>query len=60
MSAIELWAFSGRTSRKNYLLIGVIAFLLKSNLDRVVATYFFHRSWGLLNYWFPFPSITQP
>ena len=56
----ELWAFSGRTSRTTYFLIGVIAFLLKSNLDRVTATYFFHHGWGLLNYWFPFPGAGGP
>ena len=60
MGALQLWAFSGRSSRKNYFLIGTIAFLLKSNLDRLIATYLFHRPWGLLNYWFPFPAVTQP
>jgi uncharacterized membrane protein YhaH (DUF805 family) len=60
MRAMKLWAFSGTISRKNFFLIGVIAFLLKSNLDRLFASYFFHRSWGLINYWFPFPSVTQP
>lgn len=60
MGALQLWAFSGRTGRKNYLLIGIIAFLLKSNIDRVLATYFFHRPWGLLNYWFPFPAVAEP
>lgn len=60
MRVAELWSFSGRTSRKNYLLIGVSAFLLKSNLDRIVATYSFRRPWGLLNYWFPFPSVIRP
>ncbi len=60
MRALQLWAFSRTTGRKNYLFIGVIAFLLKSNLDRVIAMYAFHRSWGPLNYWFPFPSGTRP
>jgi uncharacterized membrane protein YhaH (DUF805 family) len=60
MRAIELWAFSGTISRKNFFFIGVIAFLLKSNLDRLLASYFFDRSWGLLNYWFSFHSVKQP
>jgi uncharacterized membrane protein YhaH (DUF805 family) len=60
MRASQLWAFSGRTNRGSYLLIGTVAFLLKSNLDRVIATYFFHRPWGILSYWFPFPTATGP
>jgi uncharacterized membrane protein YhaH (DUF805 family) len=60
MRGLQLWAFSGRTGRENYFFIGVIAFLLKSNMDRVIATYFFHRNWRLLNYWFPLPSGTRP
>jgi len=60
MRVTQLWAFSGKTSRKSLFLIGTIIFLVKSNLDRIIATYFFHRPWGLLNYWFPFPSVTQP
>ncbi len=60
MRALQLWAFSGKTGRENYFFIGVIAFLLKSNLDRVIASYFFHRSWGPLNYWFPLPTETRP
>jgi len=60
MSESQLWSFSGRTSRSRYFLIGVIAFLLKSNIDRVIATYFFHHRWGVLNYWFPFPGVSNP
>ncbi len=60
MRLLRLWSFSGITSRKAYFLIGTIAFLLKSNLDRVIATYLFHRPWGLLNYWFPFPTVSKP
>jgi len=60
MSESQLWSFSGRTSRSRYFLIGVIAFLLKSNIDRIIATYFFHHRWGVLNYWFPFPGVSSP
>jgi uncharacterized membrane protein YhaH (DUF805 family) len=56
----QLWSFSGRTDRKSYALIGVIAFAIKSNIDRMVATYGFRHGWGLLNYWFPFPSKARP
>jgi uncharacterized membrane protein YhaH (DUF805 family) len=60
MRILQLWSFSGTASRKAYVLIGTIAFLLKSNVDRVIANYFFFRPWGLLNYWFPFPAVTRP
>ena len=60
MSESQLWAFSGRTSRKKYFLIGVIAFLIKSNIDRMIATYSFRHPWSLLNYWFPFPLANSP
>lgn len=57
---LNLWSFSGRAGRTQYFLVGVAAFLLKSNVDRAVATYGFQRHWGLLNYWFPFPSVAPP
>src|SRR5580704_18683170 len=60
MRLSQLWSFAGGTDRKTYALIGVIAFALKSNLDRIVATYYFRRGWGLLNYWFPFSSKLGP
>lgn len=60
MNESQLWSFSGRTDRKKYFLIGVIAFLIKSNVDRMIATYSFHRPWGVLNYWFPFPAVRSP
>jgi hypothetical protein len=56
----QLWDFSGVTDRKAYALIGVIAFAIKSNIDRVVAMYCFRRTWGMLNYWFPFHSKIAP
>jgi len=49
MGLSQLWSFSGRTDRKTYALIGVIAFAIKSNIDRIVATYDLRRgSPGLL------------
>ena len=49
----NLWSFSGRISRRQYLLVGVVAFLLKINIDRSVAIYGFGRPWSATNYWFP-------
>lgn len=60
MRLSKLWDFSGTTDRKTYVLIGVIAFAIKSNIDRIVAMYYFGRSWGVLNYWFPFHSKVTP
>ena len=57
---LRLWSFSGRIGRMQYFLVGVAAFLLKSNIDREVATHGFGRTWRLLNYWFPFPSPATP
>jgi uncharacterized membrane protein YhaH (DUF805 family) len=56
----NLWSFSGRISRLQYLLVGVVAFLLKINIDRSVAMYWFGRPWGATNYWFPSLSNTGP
>jgi hypothetical protein len=42
-----------------YALIGVIAFLLKHNLDRFVATFVFHRLWGIFNYWIPVHDVPR-
>src|SRR5215813_10343965 len=36
-----------------YALVGVVGFALKHNLDRLVATFGFHRPWGVFNYWAP-------
>jgi len=60
MRASELWNFSGRTNRISYVLIGVFGFAVKSNIDRIVASYGFHRNWSVFNYWFPFPSNLRP
>lgn len=60
MNWSDLWSFSGRTRRIPYFLIGTIGFLLKSNVDRIVAMYGFHREWSFLNYWFPLPALRRP
>jgi uncharacterized membrane protein YhaH (DUF805 family) len=60
MRSGQLWNFSGRTNGKTYALIGIIAFAVKSNIDRIVATYFFRHQWNVLSYWFPFPAKLGP
>jgi hypothetical protein len=49
----DLYRWDGTIDRAAYLIIGVIGFALKHNLDRLVATLIFHRRWGIFNYWIP-------
>lgn len=53
----DLWNPNGTVNRANYALVGVLGFAVKHNLDRVVATYVFHRPWGLFNYWMPIRDV---
>ena len=55
----ELWGSSGTIDRGSYALLGLIGFTLKHNLDRLVATYAFHRPWGLFNYWVPVRDVAR-
>jgi uncharacterized membrane protein YhaH (DUF805 family) len=49
----DLWHWDGTINRGPYALIGVLAFALKHNLDRVVAQTFFNRPWTIFSYWSP-------
>jgi uncharacterized membrane protein YhaH (DUF805 family) len=49
----EIWSFSGQVGRGAYAAVGVIGLALKHNLDRAVATFVFHRPFGIFNYWIP-------
>ena len=55
----ELWRPSGTIGRGTYALIGVVGFVLKHNLDRLVATFGFHRPWGVFNYWIPLRDVVR-
>jgi uncharacterized membrane protein YhaH (DUF805 family) len=50
----DLWRWDGKVSRKSYALVGLIGFAIKHNLDRLIATGFFHSStgYGFVGYWF--------
>jgi hypothetical protein len=37
MDFLGFWKFSGKVDRKTYAIVGLVAFFLKENLDRVVA-----------------------
>lgn len=46
----DLWRWDGTVDRGPYLVIGILLFALKHNLDRLVASVFFGRHWDLFNY----------
>lgn len=49
----DLWRWDGTVDRGTYAIIGLLGFAIKHNLDRLVASYVFHRPWGVFNYWVP-------
>src|SRR5436190_7393890 len=55
----DLWRSTGSIDRATYALVGVLGFAVKHNLDRFVASYGFHRPWGLFNYWVPVRDIAR-
>src|SRR6266571_2793766 len=55
----DLWRSEGTIGRGAYALVGLLGFALKHNLDRLVATYGFHRPWGLFNYWVPVRDVAR-
>jgi hypothetical protein len=55
----DLWRLSGTIDRGPYALVGAIGFALKHNLDRLLATYGFHREWGVFNYWIPLRDVAK-
>ncbi|MEL6182828.1 MAG: DUF805 domain-containing protein, partial [Myxococcota bacterium] len=54
----DLWRWDGTVERGPYVLIGVIGFALKHNIDRIVASAFFDRGWSLFNYLEPKEAVT--
>jgi len=55
----DLWRPGGTIDRGTYALVGLLGFGVKHNLDRLVATYGFHREWGLFNYWVPVRDVAR-
>jgi hypothetical protein len=49
----DLWRSDGTIDRGTYVLVGLVGFAVKHNLDRFVASFVFHRPWDLFNYWVP-------
>jgi hypothetical protein len=55
----DLWRLGGTIDRGAYALVGLVGFAVKHNLDRLVATYVFHRPWTLFNYWVPVRDVAR-
>lgn len=55
----ELFTLTGTIGRGTYAVIGLFGFAIKHNLDRFVATFFFHRPWDLFNYWIPVRDVAR-
>lgn len=58
-SASQLWRPTGVVDRGPYVIIGLLGFALKHNLDRMLASLVFHRPWGLFNYWIPVRNVVH-
>ena len=55
----RLWSPSGSVTRRAYALVGLLGFTVKHNLDRFVASFGFHRRWGVFNYWVPVRDVAR-
>ncbi|MBL8152504.1 MAG: hypothetical protein JNN15_21510, partial [Blastocatellia bacterium] len=49
-SISDLWRWDDTVDRGPYVLIGVVLFALKHNIDRFVASFVFNQKWSLFNY----------
>ena len=58
-SAIQLLRPTGLVDRGPYVIIGLLGFAIKHNLDRMLASLVFHRTWDLFNYWIPVRNIVH-
>ncbi|MBX7223070.1 MAG: hypothetical protein K1Y36_24200 [Blastocatellia bacterium] len=53
----DLWRWDGKVGRGPYIIIGLVLFALKHNLDRFTASLIFHRPWSLFNYLIPSEAV---
>ena len=58
-SAGQLLRPTGTVDRGPYVIIGLLGFAIKHNLDRLVAWLAFHRPWDLFNYWVPIRNVAH-
>lgn len=54
----DLWRWDGTVDRGTYVLVGVVLFILKHNLDRLVASLVFHQEWSPFNYLKPLDEFS--
>jgi uncharacterized membrane protein YhaH (DUF805 family) len=59
MDFLSFWRFNGKVDRKTYAIVGIVAFFVKENLDRIVAGIYFHRAWDIFHYWVPLNSTAS-
>ncbi len=59
MGIREFLQWNGKVARWPYLLVGVIGFAVKHNLDRFLASRFGLR-WTIWSYWIPFDQLASP
>ena len=59
ISFADLLRPAGTVDRGTYAVVGLLGFAIKHNLDRFVASYVFHRNWGLFNYWVPVRDVAR-
>ena len=55
----DFWRSEGMIGRGMYAVVGLLGFAIKHNLDRFVASFGFHRPWGLFNYWVPVRDVAR-
>jgi hypothetical protein len=55
----DLWSPTGSIDRGSYALVGVVGFVIKHNLDRLLASSVFHHRWDLFNYWVPVHDVVR-
>jgi uncharacterized membrane protein YhaH (DUF805 family) len=53
MKLPDLFRWEGKVDRGAYTLVGLVGFAIKHNLDRIVASWVFHKEWGIFNYYVP-------
>jgi hypothetical protein len=49
----DLWKWHGTVDRGVYVIVGLVGFAIKHNIDRIIATSLFGRQFTPLNYWIP-------
>lgn len=53
MGFVDLWRWNGKASRRAYGIVGITAFIIKNNLDRIVGLNFVGPQSLLFSYWVP-------